>query len=68
MDFATVFTAFNLTEAQPVRARLAAADFHPLVANENTASWLDGYSTATPIRVQVPETEAADAKEFLDAQ
>jgi len=68
MDFATVFTAFNLTEAQLVRSRLEAADFHPFVANENTASWLGGYSTATLIRVQVPETEAADAKEFLDAQ
>jgi hypothetical protein len=65
MDFATIFTAFNLAETQLVRSRLEAAGFHPFIANENVSSWLGGYSTATMIRVQVPETEADDAKEFL---
>jgi hypothetical protein len=67
MDFTTVFTAFNLADANLVRSRLEAANFHPFVANENAASWLGGYSTGTLIRVQVPEAEAADAKEFLES-
>jgi hypothetical protein len=68
MDFATVFTAFNLTDAQLVCSRLEAASFHPFIANENTASWLAGYSPLANVRVQVPEAEAADAKAFLDAK
>jgi hypothetical protein len=66
MDFATIFTAFSLAETQLVRSRLEAAGFHPFIANENVSSWLGGYSSATTIRLQVPETEAAEAKEFLD--
>jgi hypothetical protein len=68
MDFATVFTAFNLTDAQLVCSRLEAANFHPFIANENTASWLAGYAPLADVRVQVPEAEAADAREFLDAK
>ena len=67
MDFATIFTAFNLVETQLVQSRLEAAGFHPFIANEHVSSWLGGYSTATTIRLQVPEAEAAAAKEFLDA-
>ena len=69
MDFATIFTTFNLTEAQLACSRLEAANFHPFVANEN-AAWLGGfgtYSTAGMLRVQVPEAEAADAQEFLNS-
>jgi hypothetical protein len=69
MDFATVFTTFNVTEAEIICSRLEAADFHPFFANENAASWLGGFgtcSTAGIVRVQVPEAEAADAKEFLN--
>jgi Putative prokaryotic signal transducing protein len=66
MDFVTVFTAFSPIEAQLVRSRLEAADFHPFVANELSALSMDGYSLAAGgIRVQVPEAEAAEAKEFL---
>jgi hypothetical protein len=68
MDFATVITTFNLTEAQLICSRLEAAGFHPFVANENTASWLAGYSVLANVQVQVPETEAAEAKEFLAAK
>ena len=71
MDFVTVFTSFSLNEVQIVRSRLEAANFHPFIANEAAASWLGGfgtYSTQGLVRVQVPETEAADAKEFLDAK
>ncbi|HTX22716.1 MAG TPA: DUF2007 domain-containing protein [Candidatus Aquilonibacter sp.] len=71
MDFVTVFTTFNLTEAEIVRSRLEAANFRPFIANEAAASWLGGfgtYSTQGLVRVQVPEAEAADAKEFLNAK
>ena len=68
MDFATVFTAFTPADAQLACSRLEAAGFHPFVANENTASWLAGYSVLANVQVQVPEAEAADAKEFLNAK
>jgi hypothetical protein len=67
MNLVTIFTAFNLAETQLLRARLEAAGFHPFLANENVSSWLGGFSTATTIRVQVPENEADDAKEFINA-
>jgi hypothetical protein len=68
MDFATIFTAFSPADAQIVRSRLEAAGFHPFVRGELSALSMDGYSLATGgIRVQVPEAEAAEAKEFLDA-
>jgi hypothetical protein len=68
MDFATVFTAFSPAEAQLVRARLEAAGFHPFVVGELSALTMEGYSVAAGgVRVQVPEAEAADVKEFLDA-
>jgi hypothetical protein len=67
MNLVTIFTAFNLAETQLLRSCLEAAGFHPFLANENASSWLGGFSTATMIRLQVPEIEAADAKEFLNA-
>ncbi|MGD0207147.1 MAG: DUF2007 domain-containing protein [Verrucomicrobiota bacterium] len=68
MDFATVFTALSPADAQLVRSRLEAAGFHPFVAGELSALSMDGYSLAAGgIHVQVPEAEAADAKEFLNA-
>jgi hypothetical protein len=68
MDFATIFTAFSLTDAQLACSRLEAAGFHPFIANENAASWMAGYSQLANVQVQVPTTEAADAKEFLNAK
>jgi Putative prokaryotic signal transducing protein len=68
MDLVTVFTAFNPADAQLARSRLEAAGFHPFVANENAALSMDGYAlTVGGILVQVPDEEAADAREFLDA-
>ena len=68
MKLVTIFRAFNPAEAQLVRARLEAAEFHPFVADELSALSTDGYSMAIGgIRVQVPEAEAAEAKEFLDS-
>jgi len=68
MKLVTVFTAFNPADAQLARSRLDAAGFHPFVANEDAALSMDGYGiTVGGILVQVPEDEAADAKELLNA-
>jgi hypothetical protein len=68
MELVTIFRGFNPADAQLVRARLAAADFHPTVAGELSALSIDGYAMAVGgIRVQVPEAEAAEAAEFLAA-
>ena len=64
---ATVATSFSPAEAQLVRSRLEAAGFHPFVANELSALSMAGYSLAVGgILVQVPEEEAAEAREFLN--
>jgi hypothetical protein len=68
MQLVTIYTAFNPADAQLVRSRLEAAEFHPVVMHELSALSLDGYALAAGgIRVQVPEDEAAEAKAFLDA-
>ena len=68
MALVTIFTAFNPADAQLVRSRLDAAQFHPFVSHELSALSMDGYALAAGgILVQVPEAEAADAKEFLAA-
>ena len=55
-------------DAQMARARLEAAQFHAVVTHELSALSMDGYALAAGgILVQVPEDEAADAKEFLAA-
>ena len=67
MSPVTIFKAFNPAEAQLVRSRLEAAGFHPFVADELSALSIDGYALAAGgIRVQVPEGEAADVREFLE--
>ena len=64
----TVFQAFSSAEAQLARARLDAAGFHPVVTHELSALSMEGYSMAAGgILVQVPDAEAADAREFLNA-
>jgi hypothetical protein len=68
MSLVTVSSAFNPADAQLVRSRLEAAGFHAVVSHELSALSLDGYALAAGgILVQVPEDEAADAKEFLSA-
>ncbi len=68
MEIVTVFRAFNPADAQLVRSRLEAAGFHAAVMHELSSLSLDGYAMAAGgILVQVPEAEAADAKEFLDS-
>ena len=66
MKLVTVFTAFNPAEAQLAWSRLDAAGFHAIVAHELSAFSIEGYSLAVGgVRVQVPETEATEAGEFL---
>ncbi|HTL72757.1 MAG TPA: hypothetical protein VL863_05590 [bacterium] len=66
MKLVTIATNFNLADAGLVCSRLDAAGFHPTLVNENASNWLGGTSTATMLQIQVPEDEAANAKEFLD--
>ncbi len=67
-NLVTVFSAFNPADAQLARSRLDAAGFHAVVMNELSALSMDGYALAAGgILVQVPESEAADAREFLNA-
>ena len=68
MSLVTVFSAFNPMDAQLVRSRLEAAQFHAVVTHELSALSMDGYALAAGgILVQVPAEEAAEAKEFLAA-
>ncbi len=68
MGLVTVSRAFNPAAAQLTRSRLEAAGFHAVVTHELSALSLDGYALAAGgILVQVPESEAANAQEFLAA-
>jgi hypothetical protein len=68
MRMVTVFTAFNPAEAHLACSRLDAAQFHAVVKNELSALSMDGYALAAGgILVQVPEEEAADARELLNS-
>ena len=62
----TLSTELNVAEADLKLSRLEAAGFHPTLTNTDAASWMGCASTLGGILVQVPENEAADAKEFLD--
>ena len=66
MQLVTVATAFNPAEAQLTRSRLEVAGFHAVVTHELASLSLDGYAMAAGgILVQVPDQEAAEAREFL---
>jgi len=68
MNLVTVFSSFNQIEAQMIWSRLDASKFHAVVTHETAALTMDGYAMAAGgILVQVPESEAADAKDFLAA-
>ena len=66
MNRVAIATSFNLADAELMRSRLEAAGFHPFIANELSAGWLGGTSAAGQMRIEVPDTEAAEAKLFLD--
>ena len=64
----TISSTFNPSDAQLIRSRLEAAGFHPELTNEIVAESFGGVAIGSKgIRVQVPEDEAADAREFLEA-
>ncbi len=66
MQLVTVHTAFNSADAHLIRSRLEAAEFHAVVTNELAALSMEGYALgAGGILVQVPDEEAAEAREFL---
>jgi hypothetical protein len=68
MSPVTIYKALNPADAQLVCSRLEAAGFHPFVADELAALSMDGYALAAGgIRVQLPDSEFVDAREFLDA-
>ena len=68
MDLVTISRSLNPADAQLIRARLEAAGFHAVVANELAALCFEGYALGTGgIRVQVPDTEAEEATAFLDS-
>ena len=66
MNPVVIFRTFDQAEAQLIRARLEAANFHPFLANENAAQFLGGFSKATTLRIEVPENEAVEALAFLE--
>ena len=64
----TVSSTFDPSDAQLIRSRLEAAGFHPELTNEIVAESFGGVAIGSKgIRVQVPEDEATDAREFLEA-
>ena len=67
MSLVTISKEFSDIEAQMKRARLEAAGFHPVIANEATALWMGSAITTDRILIQVPEAEADEAREFLNA-
>jgi hypothetical protein len=67
MNLVTIFKGWNLNEAELVRSRLEAAGFHTVAVNEYAANMFGSSTNAlSPVSVQVPESEAGDAKEFLE--
>jgi len=67
MPLVTISKELSDIEAQMKRAKLEAAGFHPVIANEATALWMGTAITTDGILVQVPDSEADDAREFLNA-
>ena len=68
MEPVTVFRTFSPAEAELVRSRLDAAEFHAVVTHELSALSIEGYSLAAGgVLVQVPAEEADDAKALLAA-
>ena len=69
MELVTVFRTFNPGEAELIRSRLDAAEFDVTLTHDLASLSLEGYALAAGgILVQVPDTEAQDAKELLAAQ
>jgi len=68
MSLTTVYTALNSGDAQLVHSRLEASGFHSVVMGELASFSIEGYALAAGgIRVQVPESEVADARLLLES-
>ena len=68
MDRVTVFTAFSPVQAQIIGSRLQAAGMDATVEGEAAALSIEGYSLSTGgIRVQVPSSQEADARQLIEA-
>jgi Putative prokaryotic signal transducing protein len=68
MELVTVFSTFNTVEADLIRSQLEAAEFHAVITHELSASMLGAFAASGGgILVQVPEDEAADARELITA-
>ena len=69
MNLVTVYTTFSSADAQLIRSRLEASGFHAIVTNELSSLSMEGYSMAAGgILVQVPESEALDARALIEAR
>jgi Putative prokaryotic signal transducing protein len=69
MSLVTIYRTFSPADAQLIRSRLEAANLEATVIHELSALSMDGYSMATGgIQVQVPEDQAVEAREILDAK
>ncbi|MEI7534720.1 MAG: DUF2007 domain-containing protein [Verrucomicrobiae bacterium] len=68
MNLVTIANVLNPAEAGLLCSRLEAAEFHPFMPDQFSAVNTDGYTLAIGgIRIQVPDDEAADARDFLAA-
>lgn len=65
MNLITISKELNLAEADLKFSRLEAGGFHPYLQNESAALYLGTAIGAGGFLLQVPEAEAAEAKEFL---
>ena len=69
MQLVTVSSAFNPIDAQVVCAQLEAAGFNAVISQELSALSVGGYGLSVGgILVQVPEDQAAEARELLAAE
>jgi hypothetical protein len=69
MALVTVHRTFSQADAQLVRSRLEAAGFQAEVTHELASLFMEGYTASTGgILVQVPESQAADARELMAAE
>lgn len=69
MTFVTVFTTFNPAEAQLICSLLDAAGLQAVVNNEASALSVAGGAAAVGgVHVQVPDDQAAFARELIAAR
>jgi hypothetical protein len=68
MNLVTVYSAINPADAELVQSRLEAAGFDVTMAQELSAVTWGNALAANNALVQVPEDEAAEAREFLASE